>query len=115
VIVQPSASGARSYPRSVDLAARRINLRNTQSDSQSSTPARILLVDDNADMLYRILGNSMMEVFGWVTALAAHASTPDLVLSDVMTAWNGWLTTAAADLKPRDSDFAVVCLEKVGS
>jgi PAS domain S-box-containing protein len=58
--------------------------------SSASSPARIFLVDDNADMrtyLHRILSEFyQVEVFteGSAALHAARASTPDLVLSDVM-------------------------------
>ncbi|UBF29963.1 PAS domain-containing protein (plasmid) [Kovacikia minuta CCNUW1] len=56
----------------------------------SPSPARIFLVDDNADMrnyLHRILSPFyQVEVFteGFTALNAVRASTPDLVLSDVM-------------------------------
>jgi len=56
----------------------------------SPSPARIFLIDDNADMrnyLHRILSEFyQVEVFteGSAALNAARASTPDLVLSDVM-------------------------------
>ena len=58
--------------------------------SSTSSPARIFLIDDNADMrnyLHRILSEFyQVEVFteGSAALNAARASTPDLVLSDVM-------------------------------
>ncbi|MBD1877047.1 response regulator [Nodosilinea sp. FACHB-131] len=58
--------------------------------SSASSPARIFLIDDNADMrnyLHRVLGEFyQVEVFtdGLAGLNAALASTPDLVLSDVM-------------------------------
>ena len=56
----------------------------------ASSPARIFLIDDNADMrhyLHRLLSEFyQVEVFteGAAALNAARASTPDLVLSDVM-------------------------------
>jgi PAS domain S-box-containing protein len=63
---------------------------NEPSSPRSPTPARIFLIDDNADMrnyLHRILSKFyQVEVFteGSAALNAARALTPDLVLSDVM-------------------------------
>jgi PAS domain S-box-containing protein len=64
--------------------------RHSSPSPSSSSPARIFLIDDNADMrsyLHRILSEVyQVEVFseGSAALNAARAATPDLVLSDVM-------------------------------
>jgi len=68
--------------------------------------------------LYRILSQFYeVEVFTDGELQQPRASTPDLVLSDVMPGMDGFelLRQLRADLKPRDSNFAVLCWRRIGS
>ncbi|WP_242043284.1 ATP-binding protein [Leptolyngbya sp. FACHB-671] len=81
----PYVQEASSWLRGNDIDA-----PSSPPSPSASSPARIFLVDDNADMrnyLHRILGEFyQVEIFteGAAALNAARASTPDLVLSDVM-------------------------------
>jgi len=96
---------------------RSADTENNQNLSTSSLPARILLVDDNADMrnyLQRILQDyyEVDVVADGETALAtAYNHTPDLVLSDVMMpGMDGFELLRQLRIDPRTREIPILLL-----
>jgi PAS domain S-box-containing protein len=121
--IQPSASGTQSYVQEALgwLSEGKIGTQTREPENSEdrtvSPSARILLVDDNADMrnyLHRILSEfyEVDEVADGETALAAvYNRPPDLILSDVMMpGMDGFALLQQLRRDPRSREIPILLL-----
>mgnify|MGYP002776996489 CR=1 FL=1 len=109
-----TAMNAMSY---VEEAERWLSIENAEELNTSAIAARVLLVDDNADMrsyLTRILSEYVQveAVADGMTALrVAQAQVPDLILSDVMMPeLDGFGLLQALRSDPRTREIPIILL-----
>jgi PAS domain S-box-containing protein len=109
-------TGVQSPPELGDLGGEK-DLRVHDSPASPASPARVLLVDDNADMrdyLTRILSEHVQveAVADGASALAAvNERVPDLVLTDVMMpGLDGFELLKALRANPRTTEVPIILL-----